>query len=118
MLALAAPAAVLALGVLAGCGSDSEGSAAAAPSETPTTHATDLPFCSDVWVADKRLPTSYKGCETDGQAVKPDRRMCSSGQTIVTYDNRFYAVLGGPVQETESLRTDKDFRRTLAVCQG
>src|SRR5262249_54518855 len=108
-----------ALAVLAGCGSDDgDASDADEPTAVASTHSTDLPFCSDVWVADTPLPASYKGCEEDGQAVAPQRRFCSSGQKIVTYDDRFYAVLGHDVQETDSLKTDRDFQRTMAVCQG
>src|SRR5689334_19504312 len=108
---------VAALAALAGCGDDDGSGSEAAGTPTPT-HSTDLPFCSDVWVADQPLPASYKGCEEDGQAVAPQRRFCASGQKIVTYDDRFYAVLGHDVQETESLKTDRDFKRTMTVCQG
>ncbi len=108
-----------ALAVLAGCGDDGGSGSAAEGTPTPTpTHSTDLPFCSDVWVADVPLPANYQGCEEDGQAVSPQRRFCSSGQKIVTYDGRFYAVLGHDVQETDSLKTDRDFQRTMTVCQG
>jgi hypothetical protein len=111
---------VVAVAALAGCGSD-DGSGDVAdesPATSAPTHATDLPFCSDIWVADAQLPSDYQGCEEDGQAVKPDRQSCSSGQKIVTYDDRFYAVMGGPVQETDGLASDPDFKRTMRVCQG
>lgn len=109
---------VAAVAALAGCGEDGATGPTADPTVTEPTHATDLPFCSEVWVAGAILPASYRGCEEDGRSVKPQRRFCSSGQKIVIYGGRFYAVLGHSVQETESLRTDRDFRRTMRVCQG
>lgn len=108
----------LAIAVLTACGDDDGSGAAAEPSASTSTHATDLPFCTEVWVADARLPSRYQGCEEDGQAVSPHRRFCASGQTILTYGDRFYVVLGHPIQETDSLSSDRDYQRTISVCQG
>jgi hypothetical protein len=128
-----APAARLAAALLVGvvglsaCGSD-DGSTTAQdttpPAESGSTDdasedpGSSLPECSDVWVAGVRLPTGYKGCAEDGEPVKSDRIRCSFGLMIITYDDRFYAVPGDRINESESLENDRDFARTVSSCQA
>ena len=50
--------------------------------------------------------------------MKPDRIRCSFGLVIVTYDDRFYAVPGDQINESESLENDRDFTRTVNSCQA
>ena len=124
--------------LLAACG-DGSGSAAADPTE-PTSSATetaspseptgatseaepelpDWPACKEVWVADAKLPGSYKGCLEGGDtAVKSDNLPCSSGQHIVRYKDRFYAVPGGTIYRTNGpLEKDKGYLDTIATCRG
>jgi hypothetical protein len=113
----------LALWVPAGCGSD-EGAPSSDPvatdsaSSTATGTATGLPACADVWVADALLPDKYTACDQDGEVVKPGHVPCASGQKILTQDDSFYVVVGYRIQEVESLKTDRDFKRTRRVCTG
>lgn len=113
------------LTLLAGCGDDepttaSDPSAGPEESSTPTEGETadlpDWPSCAEVWVDGADLAQGYKGCLDGGAAVKADRQACSSGQVLVTYDDRFYAVLGGPVNETDGLAQDSHFRSAKQSC--
>lgn len=113
------------LTLLAACGDDepttaSDPSAGAEessePTEAETTEAPDWPSCADVWVDEATLPQGYKGCLDGDTAVKADRQGCSSGQVLVIYDDRFYAVLGGPVNETEGLAQDSHYRSAKQSC--
>ena len=129
-----APAARLAAALLVGvlglsaCGSES-GSTTAEDATSPVAESdstddasedpgSSLPECGEVWQAGVRLPTGYKGCAEDGEPVKPDRIRCSFGLVIVTYDDRFYAVPGDQINESESLENDRDFTRTVNSCQA
>ena len=106
---------------LAGCGD--EGSEDPTPARDsggsePVTDGpgADWPVCDEVWAAGNDLPTRYRGCLEGSTPVKADKVMCSSGQTLVTYDGRFYAVTGGPVNETESLENDADYAAARQSC--
>ena len=95
----------------------------AKPSKAPSPSATktplpDWPACHTVWVAGKQLAMRYEGCLEGRKAVKAERYGCSFGKPIVAYDDRFYAVPGGPVNQRPSLKRDKQFQHTIAVCQG
>jgi hypothetical protein len=123
--ALAAAVLVLA----AGCGDDDENTAedpaedtttSQAPSATDGTSgsASDLPPCADVWVAGATLPRDYRGCEQEGEAVKPDKHPCSYGSTIVEFADRFYAVSGKHINEVPSLTDSEQYQQALSACQG
>lgn len=114
------------LTLLAACGDDEPTTAsdpsaepdqsASEPTEGETTEVPDWPSCAEVWVAEATLPQGYKGCLDGDTAVKADRQMCSSGQVLVTYDELFYAVVGGPVNETEGLAQDSHYRSAKQSC--
>src|SRR4051812_6550489 len=102
VLAAVRMAAVLLL--MSSCGDDSS-STADDPSTGTSSSASDSgwPSCSDVWVDGGTIPKTYQGCvDDDGTEVKADKQSCSSGQVLVTYDDTYYGVLGGPVNQTES----------------
>jgi hypothetical protein len=118
---------------LSACGDDSDSAAAdpgdseSTPSPTkPTAEATDSapttpawPACADTWVADAKLPLSYKGCLDGDQAVKADNLSCSSGQRIVRYDDSFYAVAGGMIHQASGpLEKDKAYLKSVRVCRA
>ena len=136
---------VLAISVLAGCGDDGDGEAldpgasdtsgatSDAPSPSPTesdqtseapvtesaTVTPDpLPACSDIWVGGQKLPAKYKGCEGDAGPVKAKKYPCSFGSSIVTFDDRFYAQLGRPINEVDSLKSSNAFQSALRACQA
>jgi hypothetical protein len=91
----------------------SESTTAAEP-ETP-----DWPACGDVWVADTRLKAAYKGCLDGTGAVKADNLSCESGQRIVRYTDRFYAVAGGKIYQTMGpLEKDKGYLEMVTTCRG
>lgn len=97
---------------------DSDATTGSTPSATASTPAPrPMPSCSQVWVADKRFPQSYRGCETqDGTVVsKPIR--CESGQLLHTFRDRFYAVAGGKaIRGTSPLSKDPQFVRVQRAC--
>lgn len=122
--------------VLSACGASSgeqgndSGSAQASPTESPSGGATTtasptadpsaagLPACRDVWRAGKTLPNRYAGCADSGTAVAADDLACSSGQSIVTYAERFYAVRGGPIRRVADVDRSADYREMVETCRG
>lgn len=118
-------AAVVAV-VATGCGSDD-----ADPMSTPvateaetTASEASLPagtlVCADVWQEDATLPRSYDGCVDDaGQLVPSDPLACSSGQKIIRYDDRFYAVPGGTIHAADApLIEDSEYRAAALRCRA
>lgn len=99
-------------------GADSTGSASESPSASAST-ASATPDCAEVWTAGQTLPTSYKGCMSEGQMVAADRFECSSGQVLVTYGDRYYAVLGGPVNDVgKPLEASRQYRSAWRSCSA
>ena len=67
----------------------------------------------------ERLPGGYRGCLDGEEPVKADRFTCESGQWLVTYDDRFWAVVGGDIGEARAkLRNDRNYLADLRVCSG
>jgi len=122
--------------LLAGCGSDDDGTAddtssptgttsesssapTTAPSSTTTPAPAGTPECSEVWTSGGKLPRAYSGCAVDGLLVAPDGLGCSSGQTLVRYDDRFWAVRGGTISGGDvALTTSKEYKAEVATCRG
>jgi hypothetical protein len=112
---------LLAALVLAGCGDDSSDTGAdggtPSGSESPST-TPEGPECSEVWSGDT-LPKNYDGCVRDSEMVAADKRSCASGQVVVTFDDRYYAVLGGPVNDVGAPLEESDqYRRAMRSCGG
>lgn len=116
-------AALAVVAALAACGDDdgSEGAggptASAEGTEAPATRA---PACTDVWVEGDDLPKGYSGCADDeGTLVEPTVVDCSSGQRVVTHDNRWWAVRGHRIGHApDGLEQSKDYRRVLRSCRA
>lgn len=101
-----------------------------APSESPTDSAVptatavpvvpaDAPDCSSTWARGAILPLRYKGCVSDAGYIKADVLGCSSGQRIVRYADRWYAVQGGVVSRAGGpLLKDPDYRDMVTDCRG
>lgn len=88
------------------------------PSE-PTEPAEPVaPPCAEVWVDGGTLPKPYVGCAEDDVTVPPDALDCSSGQKIIRYAERFFAVPGGMIRETDGLERDDDYLDSIATCRG
>jgi hypothetical protein len=88
------------------------------PGEKPSpTAPPGTPACADVWQEGATLPRSYSGC-VDGDTYHQRSAIgCSSGQRLIRYDDRFYSVPGGTVQQARpSLAKDKAYRKDLAAC--
>lgn len=113
----------------AGCGDDGEDAAEDPAGESPSSQApssddgsdspsSDLPACADVWVAGDTLPRDYRGCQEDGEAIKPDKHPCSYGTAIVEYADRFYAVSGKHINEVPSLAESQQYKQALSACQA
>lgn len=60
-----------------------------------------MPSCSDVWRDGATLPKDYDGCTNDDGSIEAAvSRECDSGiGTLVTYQDDFYALLGGKITE-------------------
>lgn len=61
-----------------------------------------LPDCSGVWVAGRKLDERYDGCATMQSmdlAVVID---CADGSRLTTYQDRYWAVLGGRIKDSGS----------------
>lgn len=96
---------------------------ASSPPATPTdsaspTNALGLPECATVWVAGQVLPEDYQGCTENGQFVEPDIMYCESGQTLATYQNRYYAALGQVINEAPNVHKTKIWRKMQRTCTG
>lgn len=126
------PAVVAVVAVLAaGCGSDGGGDSAdtspdsaTGSSATPTETASPLPAgtlpCAVVWEDRATLPRPYKGCaDVAGTYVPADPLACESGQKIIRYDDRFYAVPGGMVHAADApLSEDPEYRAAALRCRA
>jgi hypothetical protein len=78
----------------------------------------DWPACASVWKAGAKLPGTYAGCLEGESPVKANKYPCSFGQPIVMYADQFYAVPRNKINQVKSLKKDRDFQHTLAVCSG
>ncbi len=142
-----AAGALLGLALLTGCGSESDDAENASddtssstptesgtetsqptsePSQTPTSAPPTseavppgTPACADVWTAGAVLPRTYSGC-ADGETYVPaDKLGCSSGQRLVRYADRFYAIAGSDISEADGpLMKDKDYGSAAARCRA
>ncbi len=106
---------------LVGCGGSDPETAEDTTTTEQTSDAADAggsgqPDCDEIWVDGQQLPQRYAGCLEGEETVKAEKQRCSSGQVLVTYDDRFYAVLGGPVNETDGLSDNKDYRQAESSC--
>ncbi len=114
--------------LLAGCSDDSatatdqessqgdEPSGASSPDEESTAPAG--PACSEIWVVGETLPAGYQACVEGGSEIEPESRYCESGQRLLTHEDRFWAVQGGRIMETDGETVDDDqrYRDTVASC--
>jgi hypothetical protein len=118
------------LSLAAGCGDDdTSGTAQDEPSASGSSTATSpaasptpppgLPACAKVWVADKTLERGYRGCLEGSTWVRPDSQYCEFGKRLYRYDDHFWAVANGPIQETRRpLAQDKQYKGAMASCMG
>jgi hypothetical protein len=117
--------------VVAGCGDEggdvsskgTEPTASASPTSNPSASATDqpadLPGCARVWRVGERLPGGYDGCAENGKAVEADVLRCSSGQALVRYADRYYAVKGGEIRKASGpLKKDQTYLDHAVACRG
>ncbi|VXB12483.1 hypothetical protein [Nocardioides sp. AX2bis] len=124
----AALLAVVLLGALGACGGDADEAADPAAAGTPSPSAPSssaaevpagTPDCADVWSEGVTIPRSYQGCVQDGALVEDDSLACSSGQRLITFDDRYYGVAGGDVRVSEqSLADDADYGSSVRSCRA
>ncbi|WP_203336834.1 hypothetical protein [Nocardioides limicola] len=108
-------AAVAALAV-SGCGSGSEPGAADPEPERPGEAAPD---CAALWVDGGTLPEEYDGCVADGVLVEADGFPCEFGIPLFTYADRYYAVAGGRINETDGpLANSEQYLNAFDSCAG
>ncbi|MGL5823753.1 MAG: hypothetical protein ACRCYU_02775 [Nocardioides sp.] len=96
------------------------GTEESAPSSgAATAQSASWPDCRVIWVPGDRLPRRYRGCLDGATSVPAQVRNCSSGGRLVIYGNRFYAALGGPINQVPGqLATDQDFQQVSTACAG
>lgn len=88
-------AAVLLALALAGCGSGSD-KPTKADQSTDTSDAD--PKCSEVWKVGATLPSDYEGqCTGDGTIEVSGVYDCEDGSKMSTFDDRYFAKLGGVI---------------------
>ncbi|MDN5745134.1 MAG: hypothetical protein L0H31_08430 [Nocardioidaceae bacterium] len=96
-------------------------SSASSPAPTPTIPA-GAPRCRAVWNAGATLPGNYRGCvEGKGKArayVKAKRISCSSGQGLMIYADKFWAVRGGTISKAAKLARSDAYLASIARCRG
>ncbi len=128
--------ALLCVALLAGCGQDgadedpaatdpAAGSTSSEPDDAGTsapsapTADPDAPDCAEVWVTGGPIPRGYAGCNDGDAFVERQVLGCSSGQRLVTFDDRWYGVLGGLVREgTTPLEQDREYRASVDSCRA
>lgn len=113
----------VAIVTLGACGAESTPTASS--DETPATPASSPsgetgPACADVWKADADLPSGYSGCtDTDASWVAPDVLECSSGQRIVRFDDRYWALRGHVIGEApKGLDRSRAYRAVMRSCRA
>jgi hypothetical protein len=109
----------------AGCGADDGGSVAKdTPESEPTSEessapASSLPACDEIWRKGADLPAGYAGCADGTTEIPAEFVTCSSGQTVVTHDNQYWAVAGNIIsQAKEGLDESPRYRQILISCTG
>ena len=50
--------------------------------------------------------------------MKAKKYPCSFESSIVTFDDRFYAQLGRPINEVDSLKSSNQFKPASSACQA
>lgn len=127
MAALALP-----LVLVTGCGDDSattaddpeptpttSGPPSPSESETMTLPPATSPQCSEIWVDGQTFPERYRGCFEGTEKIQAESTYCEFGTKLFFYDNRFYAVPNGPVNETDgALAKDPGFKTAINKCGG
>lgn len=88
------------------------------PTKNSPTIPANAPDCADVWTNAARLPNGYKGCVADEEYVRADTLSCSSGQGIVKYDDRFWAVRGGTISQADDIYESDVYLDSVARCRG
>ena len=107
--------------LVAGCGGDGSSTDATARDESTTASSLpvpDGPSCTETWVDGASLPRRYRGClDEDATFVPAEARRCDSGQVLVSFGDRYYAVEGGPVNDMGGPLEESDqYRKALASC--
>lgn len=110
------------LAALTACGDDTAtpGTEPSASADDTTAAAPKEPACDAVWVAGEDLPRDYSGCvDADGDLVEPEIVACSSGQRIVTHDDRWWAVRGHRIGHApDGLKDNPDYKKVLRSCRA
>lgn len=115
-----------------GCGSsgstadDAAGTDPTSTSPEPTASSegstpADGPDCETVWQEGATLPRGYQGCVDSTDTLVPrDALGCSSGQRMVSHDDRFWAVPGGTIHEATAatLADDSEYAAAVRTCRA
>ncbi len=74
----------------------------------------ELGECADVWIDGETLDAGYQGCSIDGEPMLPNVVTCESGDQFTTFDDQFFAVLGGEI--TEAPADSAEYTAALEEC--
>lgn len=88
---------------LASCGDDDDDDKSRRPKQGG---ASGMTSCSDVWVTGKTLPAKYDGCTEDGGISAPTVLDCADGSSWTSYNDKFYAKLGGEIYAVKGEMAD------------
>lgn len=86
-----------------GCSSD-DGETSAESDTATAPESSGTPACAEVWVDGETLPEDYEGCENEDGSIEAAATIeCDSGiGTFATYQDEFFALLGGEITEAPS----------------
>lgn len=122
-------AALLVLSLTA-CGSSDSSKGDDTPKADPTATASStdlstipvkqLPTCTEIWIAKAILPADYAGCNDSGNREFEQATTCKDGSRLVVSDERFYAITGQKIVETDvaPLEDTEEFGAIYSECTG
>ncbi len=76
--------------------------------------ADELGECTDIWIDGEILDAGYQGCTIEGRPMLPNVVTCESGDQFTTFDDEFFAVLGGEI--TEASADSSEYTAAVEEC--
>lgn len=112
---------LLLVGALAACGSDdADEKGNDSSSSSQTDEGSGYPACDDVWVVGEPLPEGYEGCDDGGTIIAAVSTDCQDGMQMISHDDTYWAVSGGPIKEktVDEIAADEGYKAAYDECLG
>lgn len=116
---IAAPAALVLALSLAACGGGSDGGKKGGGGGDAADPEAGVPKCSEVWVEGATLPKDYEGCMNGGTTDVLVALDCEDGSKLTSYDDTYYAVLGGKIGKAAKqggTADDPGYKKAFDAC--